>query len=242
MPGRAGAQGSPESFHVELGAMLWKPTPEVSLSSGAAGSPVDFIGQFGVERKRFRDIRVVIKPTRKQKLRYGSVPFTYSGTATLNQPITFQGRTYSVGTPVTADLKWTLMRFGYEWDPIATDMGFIGVFADVKYNKLDASLTGPAPVGTLSLVRNVPVPTVGSAARVYLSRNSSVTTEFTALKMNNRRINARFYDFDVYTTGNFGRNVGVQIGYRRLTADFVVDDDAGNIKMKGPYIGAVIRF
>jgi hypothetical protein len=36
--------------------------------------------------------------------------------------------------------------------------------------------------------------------------------------------------------------VGAQIGYRSVTVDYVVDDDTGNLKMKGPYFGGLIRF
>ena len=41
---------------------------------------------------------------------------------------------------------------------------------------------------------------------------------------------------------HLGRNLGAQVGYRRLTADFTVDNDAGNMKLKGPYFGGVLRF
>ena len=51
-----------------------------------------------------------------------------------------------------------------------------------------------------------------------------------------------FYDFDLYGTANFGRNVGAQIGYRSVTVDYAVDQDTGDLKMKGPYVGGVVRF
>jgi hypothetical protein len=242
LAGRASAQDSPENYNVELGAMFWKPSPEVVISSGSLATPIDFINQFSFEKKRFREFRVVLKPARKQKLRFSTVPISYSGSATLNQTITFQGQTYNVGASTTAELKWTLMRFGYEWDPIATDMGFAGIFADVKYNKMHAQLSAPAPVGTQSFDRNVPVPTIGGIGRGYLTREVSVTGEFTALKLNHSSFNAKLYDFDLYGTANFGRSVGAQFGYRSVTVDYVVDDDTGNLKMKGTYFGAVVRF
>jgi len=240
--GRASAQGSPEDYHAELGLIWWKPTPEIVLSSGAGGTPVDFVSQFALERGRFREFRVVLKPARKHKLRYSSVPIEYAASATLTEPITFQGQTYPAGASVSSELNWTLMRFGYEWDPVANNMGFIGVFADVKYNKVDAKLTGPAPVGLQTFERNVPVPTVGGAVRGYLARTSSVTAEFTALRLKTGDTDAKFYDFDVYLTSNFGRNAGVLLGYRRVSTDYAVEGDTGNLKLKGPYFGGVLRF
>ena len=241
LAGRANAQESPENFNVELGAMLWKPSPVAVITTGSVGTPIDFINQFSIESKRFTEFRVVLKPGRRHKLRFSTVPFNYSGSATLNQRITFQGQTYNVGVPTAAELRWTLMRFGYEWDPIATDMGFAGIFADVKYNKMHAQLTAQ-PVGTLAFDRNVPVPTIGGIGRGYLTQYVSVTGEFTALKLNRSTFNAKFYDFDIYGTANVTRYIGAQFGYRKITADYTVDGDTGDLEMKGPYFGGVVRF
>lgn len=240
--GTAGAQGSPENYHLEAGIMFWKPSPDVAISSGSLGTPIDFINQFAIKDKRLRQLRLVLKPGRKHKIRFSTVPIEYSGSATLNQTIRFNGVTYTVGVPTEAELKWTLMRFGYEWDPIATDMGYVGIFTDLKYNKMKASLTAPSPIGVHTFERNVPVPTIGVSGRGYLTQFVSVTAEFTAFKFDNSSFNAKFYDLDIYGTANFGRNVGVEFGYRSITADYIVDDDTGDLKIKGPYFGGVVRF
>ena len=245
LAGPAAAQDSPENYHIELGAMYWKPSPQVVISSGTGGTPIDFVSQFSIEDKRFREFRVVLKAAPRHKLRYSTVPIKYSGSATLDQSITFQGQTFNAGVPATAELGWTLMRFGYEWDSIATSMGFAGIFVDVKYNKMNAQLSADPPVGTQTFERNVAVPTLGGIGRAYLSQFISVTGEFTALKLKKGGLgvkNLKLYDFDVYGTANFGRYIGAQLGYRSVTVDYVVDDDTGNLKMKGLYFGGVLRF
>jgi hypothetical protein len=235
------AQGSPEDFHAEAGLMFWKPAPDVVLTSGTLGTPVDFVNTFAVEKKRLRDMRVVLKPGRHHKIRFSNTPIEYEGAATLTQTIRFRGQTYSVGVPTTARLKWRLMRIGYEWDPIATSRGFAGVFADLKYNKTKAELSAPL-VTTQTFERNVAIPTVGGIARGYLSSNVSATAEFTGLKLDRTDFAAKFYDFDVYGTANFGRSFGLQLGYRSVTVNYDVESDAGDLKLKGRYFGAVIRF
>jgi len=245
LAGPAAAQDSPENYHIELGAMYWKPSPQVVISSGGGGTPIDFVSQFSIEDKRFREFRVVLKAAPKHKLRYSTVPIKYSGSATLNQSITFQGQTFTAGVPAAAELEWTLMRFGYELDSIATSMGFAGLFVDVKYNKMNAQLSADPPAGTQTFERNVVVPTLGGIGRAYLSQFISVTGEFTALKLKRGSLgvkNAKLYDFDVYGTANFGRYIGAQLGYRSVTVDYVVDDDSGNLKMKGLYFGGLLRF
>jgi len=236
----ASAQGSPENFHVEAGVMLWKPTPEIVITSGTLGTPVDFVNTFAVEDKWLADVRIVLKPAPKHKLRFSATPIKYEATETLTQTIRFRGQTYAVGVPTTASLKWTLMRAGYEWDPVVTDRGFAGLFFDLKYNKLNAELT--APLVAQIYERNVPVPTIGAIWRGYLTRSFAVTAEFTGLKFDHGDLNAKFYDFDVYGTANIGRNAGVQFGYRSITVDYDSDTDAGSLKLKGPYIGGLARF
>ena len=230
-----------EDYHVEVGATWCKPaSPEIIASSGQLSTSVDFINQFGVADERFRGFKVTLKPGRKHKLRYSQTPIEYTGSATLTQRITFRGQTFNVGVPTNASVKWTLQQFGYEWDPISTPVGYVGIFADVKYNKLDASLANA--VRTESFTQNVPIPTIGGTARAYASKNASVTMEFTAFKWNNSSIDGKVYDFDIYGTAHLGRNLGAQFGYRRLSADFAVDNDSGNLKLKGPYFGGVLRF
>ena len=46
---------------------------------------------------------------------------------------------------------------------------------------------------------------------------------------------------DLYATGSFTRNLAVQGGYRRITANYVVDDDTGDLKLKGMYFGGLVR-
>jgi hypothetical protein len=41
---------------------------------------------------------------------------------------------------------------------------------------------------------------------------------------------------------NFNDHIGAQAGYRSLTVFYRVDEDEGDLKMKGLYFGAVVRF
>jgi len=236
----AQAQGSPENFGFEAGLMFWKPSPQIVLTSGTLGTPVDFVNTFAVEKKRIPDYRVVTKAG-KHKVRFSTEHIKYDATATLTQTIRFRGQSYTVGVPTTAELDWTLRRIGYEWDPVATGRGFLGVFFDLKYNKMNAQLSA-AGLETQVFERNIPVPTVGGIGRGYLTPNVSVTAEFTGLKVTRSDFVAKFIDFDLYGTANAGRNAGVQYGYRSMTVDYDIDADAGHLKLKGPYFGFIVRF
>jgi hypothetical protein len=53
---------------------------------------------------------------------------------------------------------------------------------------------------------------------------------------------AKVFDLDLYGTVNFGSHVGAQLGYRSLTADYLLDEDAGDLELKGWYFGGLVRF
>ena len=43
-------------------------------------------------------------------------------------------------------------------------------------------------------------------------------------------------------TVSFGRHLGAQAGYRSVVVHYLTDEDLGDLKMKGPYFGGVVRF
>jgi hypothetical protein len=238
--GSASAQGSPENFSFEAGLIFWKPSPEIAITSGTLGTPVDFVNTFAVDDKRIRAYRIVSKAG-KHKVRFSTEDIKYDATTTLTETIRFQGQTYTIGVPTTAELDWTLRRFGYEYDPLATPRGFLGLIFDLKYSKMNAQLSAPG-VATQVFERNVPVPTLGGIARGYLTQYVSVTMEFTGFKLSRSDFIAKFTDFDLYGTANLGRNAGVQYGYRKVNVNYDIETDEGNLKLKGPYFGLLIRF
>lgn len=241
---------SGEDYYVELGLMYWKPSPELEIASGG-GTRVDFVQDLGVEDKGFAEFRAVLKPGRKHKIRFGYERIKYDEQGkVLQRTILFRGVTYNVNVPVNAELKWDLYRFGYEWDFITMRRGFVGVFADIKYNKVAASLE--SPLRSEATEANAPVPTIGGIARGYLGDYASITAEFTGLKIDrtkdapagsdDRGFRGKFFDFDIYGQVNVNRHLGGQVGYRAVTVDYLVDDDEGEMVLNGAYFGGVVRF
>ena len=70
----------------------------------------------------------------------------------------------------------------------------------------------------------------------------ALSAELTGLKLNFSDNEAKFFDFDVNGHVTFGRYIGVQGGYRSVTVDYLIDDDTGDLKLKGPYVGAIVKF
>ncbi|NOT26032.1 MAG: hypothetical protein HOP16_08000 [Acidobacteria bacterium] len=244
-PSTAAAQGQ----IVEAGLRYWKPSPEIVLSTGGLTAlglgDVDFVNEFGFEDERFRELRATIG--RGHKFRLRKVTFEYNEETTIQRTIVFQGRPLTVGTQATGDVKWDLWTFGYEWDFISRSGGFLGFVTDLKYNKVTASIESPMLTSAATTDVTAPVPTIGVIGRANLGTYGSITSEFTGLSLkrgtdSDDPFEGKFYDFDIYGTINLGRNAGIEVGYRSIDVHYLVDDDSGDLKMKGPYFGGVVKF
>lgn len=248
---RAGSnRATGETYHIELAGMYWNPTPEIVIASeglGQLGDSIDFVGTLGIEKQRFKQLKIVLRLATKHKFRFEYTPIVYTAQKTVPVRFVFNGQRFDIGIPVTTDLTWKAYRFGYEWDFIYRDRGFAGLVLETKYTDVSATLTAAA-VGTAQFTQaRAPIPAIGFIGRGYLVPNISITGEFTAFKLPEKALNsddysAKYYDFDLYGTVNFTDHVGAQIGYRSFDVFYKVKQDTGTMKLKGLYFGGVARF
>ena len=252
-PAAAQFQGRPppnlaigEDYSVELFGGLWNPTPEITVSSeqlGIPGSDIDLVADLGILQKRFRELRLVLRAARKHKFRVQYVPIAYESEVVLDRPLVFNGVRYDDGIPVATTARWTTWRIGYEYDFIYRDRGFVGIIAEAKYTDIDVTLDS---VLSSEFTRaRAPVPAIGGIGRVYVMDNIGLTFELTGFKLPeniDESYRAKYIDIDVYTTLNFSDNVGFQFGYRSIDALYRIDDDSGDLKLKGTYFGGLVRF
>jgi hypothetical protein len=251
-PALASAQyGAPdpatgERYHVEVTFGIWNPTPDVVFSSEQfeiPGTLIDAVEDLGIEKSRFRDFRLVLRPARKHKFRFSYTPIEYTSDTVLQRPIVFNGLLYQVGLPVQTDFSWKAYRIGYEYDFIYRDRGFLGFIVDAKVT--DARVHLDSPVNSEFARARAPIPTLGLIGRGYLLPNLAVTGEFTGFAIpesESRDYDGKFYELDIYGTVNLTNNIGVNAGYRRMTVGYTVDFDHGDFTLRGLYLSGVVRF
>ena len=241
-----------ETYHVEVAGTIWNPTPDIVISSeslGILGDQVDFVNTLGLEKTKFKQLKLVLRPATKHKFRFEYTPISYTAQKTIQTSFVFNGQRYNVGVPVASDLSWKAYRFGYEWDFLYRDRGFAGFVADLKYTDVKASLTANV-AGTTGIEfteAKAPIPAIGFIGRGYVVPNISITGEFTFFKLPDRALNSddyggKYYDFDLYGTVNFTDNFGAQVGYRSFDVFYKVKKDNGTMQLKGLYFGGVARF
>jgi hypothetical protein len=241
-----------ETYHVEVTGALWNPTPEIVIASeglGQLGDSIDFVNTLGIEKKQFKQLKLVLRPGTKHKFRFEYTPISYTAQKTVPVRFVFNGQRFDIGLPVTTDVSWKAYRFGYEWDFIYRDRGFAGVVAEVKYTNVNATLSASvAGVGIQEFTEaQAPIPAIGFIGRGYVAPNISITGEFTFFKLPEQALtsedySAKYYDFDLYGTVNFTDNLGAQLGYRSFDVYYKVKRDTGTLKLKGIYFGGVARF
>ena len=235
-----------ETYHVEISGNLWNPSPQLLISSeslGIIGDQIDFVEDLGIESSTFKQLKVVLRPATKHKFRFEYTPINYNAVANPTRNIRFNGITYPISLEVETDVNWNAYRFGYEFDFIYRDRGFFGVLLDLKYTDIEATLQNV--IDTEFVRARAPIPAIGAIGRVYVVPNISITGEFSGFKLPgsiDENYRGSYYDFDLYGTVNFNDHVGAQAGYRRLTVFYRVDNDEGDLKVKGLYFGGTLRF
>src|SRR5690606_18835640 len=151
-----------ERYHVEVSFGVWNPTPDVVFSSEQfeiPGTNIDAVEDLAIEKSRFRDFRLVLRPARKHKFRFSYTPIEYTSDTILQRPIVFNGILYQVGLPVQTDFSWKAYRIGYEYDFIYRDRGFLGFIVDAKFT--DAEVQLDSPINSEFARARAPIPTLG---------------------------------------------------------------------------------
>ena len=132
-----------EDYRLEISGSIWNPSPDIVASSdqfGILGTEIDFVSDLGMVRRSHNELRLTFKPGRRHKLRLHWLPMKYTQSAVLTRRIVFEGVAYDLGLPVDSSITWNAWRFGYEFDLIARDQGFLGLIVEAKYTDIRAEL------------------------------------------------------------------------------------------------------
>jgi hypothetical protein len=247
---RPPASASPtvgERYHIEAALTFWSADPDLIVSSESLGIPgddVDLVNDLGIEEKRLRELRLVLRPATKHKFRVNFTPIKYEAETILQRDFTFNGQRYRIGLPVNTEADLTTWRFGYEYDAFYTSRGYVGVVLDVKYTNVDVSLD--SPIGREFTEAVAPIPGIGVAGRGYLTRNVSITGEVMYFRvpesLGGEDFGGRYLEYDFYGTYNITNYVGAQFGVRSIDVDYFDDLDFGSLTFRGWYFGGVVRY
>lgn len=240
-----------EKYWVEVTGNLWNPDLSGLISSeqfGRAGTEIDFASDLGYTTTRFRDLRIVLRPTKKAKFRINYTPIKYEAETTFARDIEFNGLLYRVGVPIESSFQWNVWRFGYEYDFLYMSRGFIGALADVRYTRMDARLATNSPAISPRLDEfttvKAPLPAIGVVGRVYPLPALAVNFELSGMKVPDvdPKYQGNYLEWDLNGTYNITNNVGFSMGWRRQNTFLMIEQDLGDLKLQGLWFGAVLRY
>jgi hypothetical protein len=235
-----------EVYWVEGAFDFWMPSPNMLIQSESLGIPgtvIDAVSDLGIQRTKFRQLDLVLRPAKKHKFYLAYTPIKYEASNVISRRLVFNGIAYQIGLPVDSTLQWNAWRFGYEYDFLYMKRGFVGVLFEAKYTDVEVDLT--SLIAREYARAAAPVPAIGGIGRAYVAPNVAVTFEVSGIGLPGKigdDVEASYIEYDFYGTFNFNRYVGARVGFRALDVHYKIDLDQGDFTLKGPYFGVVARF
>ncbi|MEO8483159.1 MAG: hypothetical protein ABI634_13185 [Acidobacteriota bacterium] len=240
-----------EKYHVELSGTLWNPDLAGTISSEQfkiTGSEINLLTDLGYTKTRFKDFRIVLRPSKRSKFNIQYTPIQYEAQTSFKQVLVFNGIKFPVAVPVESKFTWKVWRLGYEYDFLYKPRGFVGLLLEARMTTAEARLTTRTPIISPAIdefnKRSAPLPAIGAIGRAYPLPALAVDFSVTGFKLPNvdPKYQAKYFDWDVHGTYNFTNNVGFQMGWRKVTNFMVIEKDSGDLKFQGLWFGAAVRY
>lgn len=234
-----------EKYVFEVATTWWTPSVYGVIQSdqlAAIGSQIDFKKDLGYESTRFTDLRFVVRPAKKHRIRVQYTPIEYHATTVFNRDITFRGETFEVSLPVESRFGWRVWRTGYEYDFLYHPRAFLGVMGEARFIDMSAEIT--SPVASERVTAKATVPAIGVFTRVYVLPDLAINFEFTGFQVPKIfEVDKNTYiDWDLHATINLNNNFGGQLGWKKATTFLNVGSETADMKFEGFWFGLVVRY
>ena len=162
-----------DDYKVRMSGVWWYPQNSGTIySSGSQGS-FNLQKDFGFTYYPTFSYQLDWRFKRKQHLLFGASVLDNSATRAITRTITFEGKTFTVGTQTTASIKTYSFSPGYQYDFIRRDHGYLALGTVFYLLDTKAGLTGVVNVNGQNATQTVsgstfsPVPVIGPRARWY---------------------------------------------------------------------------
>jgi hypothetical protein len=230
-----------EAFTIEgsIGAWWIRPAGHV-LSNGTI---VDLRSDLGMSSKHARPLlRATLKPTRKNRLVFETVPYKFEGNQALTRSFTFNNVTYTVQDRIASRADVNYVFGGYQRDLISTGMGHGGVLGGVAYLDGDASVRSETRGLSGTESARLPFPLIGGEFRVFPGPGGhlNVNGEVKGLPLGGY---GHYIHTAIHAGISFGTHITAQVGYSYLNADVHEKNNGDGFKLdfRGPVISIQFR-
>ncbi len=242
-----------ELHRIELLGSRWPPAQDLTVAhrgSGASGTTVGATEDAGAPVPRFTDLRVRLRPSRRQRVHFDYLPVRYEAVTAPDRPTPPVDADLGPAAPVASTLTWTTWRLAYEYDLVHLARGSLGLFAEATYADVriarDSGCVAGSAACEIARMRR-PIPAVGGVVRLYPSPVIMLGAEASLLRMPRGIGDFLGYTgehlaYDVHAVLNFIDAFGLQLGYRSRKLSLRTTEQAYDLRLEGVYAGVLLRF
>jgi hypothetical protein len=230
-----------EEFTVEGTVAAWFLHPAGAVISNA--NRVDLEADLGIKSRHTSPyIRAILKPSRKNRVVFETIPYRFEGNQQLSRSFTFNGVTYTVQDRLASEADVNYFFGGYQRDLVSGAAGHAGLLAGVGYLDGDANVRSQTRglQGTESA--KIPFPLVGGEFRVFPDPRTrfNVNAEVKGLTFGTY---GHYFQTVANVGVSLGRNLTAQAGYAYLNADIHEKNngDGFRLNFRGPVISIQFR-
>ena len=128
-PEMSGGGAIGEKYHAEVRGRcgILTSTARFRASSSACWErKIDLVDDLGYAKTRFKDFRLVLRPSKKANFRMQYTPIDTRPTPSCSRNLVFNGISFPLAIPVSSQFNWNVWRLGYEYDLLYKSRGFVG--------------------------------------------------------------------------------------------------------------------
>ena len=231
-----------ENFRVELTASAWILGTKGTIQSGI--TPVDLKADLAIEQSKPTFFgRLVVKPTRRNRLIVEGLPYRLTGENTIARQFVFNGRTYTVRDQVTSTADIDAVFFGYQRDVVSRPQGHFGLAAGVAYVNATGTIQSRNFGFTGTEHQSFPFPLAGLEGRAFLIPGSNLLNINGSVKGMSLGDYGHYVDAQVGGGLGLGRHLTIEIGYRVADADVHRKDQTRGFapRFSGPMVSLQVR-
>ncbi len=231
---------------VEFEGRYWTTDLEASVKvvTAGIGETFNLKNDLGVDDEDFPEGRFIWHTGPNSKLRLSYTRIEYEGDQVLTRTIDFDGKSYTAGSRVTSDLELQYCGFGWVWQfvHLFDDRIKLGTVLEAKGLIADVSLDAPSLAISESANLSAGLPVVGLALDVSPFKDSKFLSFFAEASGMSGGSYGHFIDAEAGVKLIPVKFFSISGGYRVIDVKVKDDPDLVDLRIKGPFAAATLRF
>lgn len=216
-------------------------------TAGAGATQFDLERTMGIDPEDdFPEVNLWFHFLRRHSLMLSYFKSSFDGRNVLSSPLTYEGTTYPVATPIVSNFDFALARLHYNFRFLDFKVVDVGLVVGVDLYDGDGNIRDEnGVVATQEASFSAPFPVVGINLTIKPPSSSfQIFAELSGVNFDVGDVDADVLDAQVRLTWYLADGpFGISAGYRYIDLELNVEDEGdGSVTHEGYYGGIAIRF